>query len=76
MRRPSFETQDEKKMYELGRQHAMEELMQSWYADLKERGAFPDENIEAFSTWGQEVLIPIINKYRSQDDLFDLLMNS
>ncbi|HEX9745641.1 MAG TPA: hypothetical protein VGB30_09460 [bacterium] len=76
MPRPSFETQDEKKMYERGRRDAFEELFRSWYADMRERGAFPDKDEAKFAQWGIEVLMPEIQKYRGQDDLFDQLMNA
>jgi hypothetical protein len=75
MARLSFETDGEKKMYDRGRQDSLQELFKAWHLDLKERGAFPDENIEAFAEWGLEVLLPAINKYRGQDDLYDLLKN-
>ncbi len=75
MRKPSFETQDEKKMYERGRQEALEEMFSGWYTQLKELGAFPDADPGAFAKWGLDVLLPEMNKYRKQDDLFDQLMN-
>ncbi len=76
MARLSFENDGEKKMYDRGRKEALEEIFKDGHADLKERGAFPDQDLEAFKTWGMEVLLPEINKYRGQDDLFDLLMNN
>ena len=75
MARLSFETDGEKKMYDRGRKDVLEELFREWHNDLREREAFPDENQEAFAQWGIEVLLPAINKYRGQDDLFDLLKN-
>ena len=75
MARLSFETDGEKKMYDRGRQDALEEIFRAWHAELKEKGAFPDQDSEAFAQWGMEVLLPEINKYRGQDDLFDLLMD-
>lgn len=76
MPRPSFETQDEQKMYERGRKDALEEIFRAWYADLNDRKAFPDKDPKAFARWGNEVLMPELNKYRAQDDLFDKLMNA
>jgi hypothetical protein len=76
MKRPSFETQDEKKMYERGMNDALEEIFSEWHEQLRERGAFPDQNPEAFAMWGGEVLLPAIARYRKQDDLFDQLMNT
>jgi len=76
MPRPSFETQDEKKMYERGSHDALEEIFRIWYAQLRERNAFPDDDIDAFAQWGIDVLIPELSKYRGQDDLFDQLMNA
>ncbi|HDS29651.1 MAG TPA: hypothetical protein ENN67_01270 [Firmicutes bacterium] len=76
MPRPSFETQDEKKMYERGRRDAIEELFADWYGELRALGAFPDKDSEAFVKWGETVLLPAIMKYRKQDDLFDQLMNA
>ena len=75
MARLSFENDGEKKMYDRGRMDVLEELFKLWHADLKERGAFPDDSQEKFAAWGNEVLLPEIDKYRGQDDLFDLLMN-
>ena len=72
----SFENDGEKKMYDRGRKESLEELFKIWHADLKEKGAFPDDNPEKFAQWGNEILLPEINKYRGQDDLFDLLLNS
>ena len=72
----SFENDSEKKMYDRGRKDSLEELFKIWHADLKEKGAFPDDNPEKFAQWGTEILLPEINKYRGQDDLFDLLLNS
>ena len=62
-------------MYERGRLDALEEIFQDWYAQLKERNAFPDHDMNAFALWGIDVLIPELQKYRGQDDLFDQLMN-
>ena len=76
MPRPSFETDGEKKMYERGRRESLEELFRIWYDDLQERDAFPDKNPDAFAQWGVEVLIPEIEKYRGQDDLFRRLLNA
>ena len=76
MAKLSFETDGEKKMYERGRRDILEELFREWHADLKEREAFPDDSPDAFAKWGNEVLLPEIEKYRGQDDLFDLLMNN
>ncbi len=76
MARPSFETDGEKKMYERGRRDSLEETFRIWYADLKERGAFPDKDPQAFAQWGMDVLMPELNRYRGQDDLFDRLMNA
>jgi hypothetical protein len=76
MPRLSFESDGEKKMYERGRKDSLEELFRTWFADLRERGAFPDENPEAFARWGKDVLLPEINKYRGQDDLFQHLLNA
>jgi len=75
MARLSFETDGEKKMYDRGRRDAVEELMKAWYAELREQDAFPDKNPERFAQWGQDVLLPEMQKYRGQDDLFDKLMN-
>ena len=75
MARLSFETDGEKKMYERGRKDSLSELFKIWHADLKERGAFPDQDSEAFAQWGVDVLLPEINRYRGQDDLMDRLMN-
>jgi len=75
MARISFENDGEKKMYDRGRKDAMEELFKDWHENLSELDAFPDKNPEAFAMWGIEVLLPAINKYRGQDDLFDLLKN-
>lgn len=74
MARLSFENDGEQKMYNRGRQDALEEIFRSWHEELKEGNAFPDKNPEAFAKWGIEVLLPEINKYRGQDDLFDLMM--
>jgi len=71
----SFETDGEKKMYDRGRRDSLQELFRAWFLDLKDRGAFPDDDPKKFAQWGNEVLLPEINKYRGQDDLFDLLMN-
>ena len=60
-------------MYDRGRKDVLEELFKTWHADLKERGAFPDDSSEKFALWGNDVLLPELNKYRGQDDLFDLL---
>ncbi len=75
MPRLSFETDGEKKMYDRGRKDSLQELMRAWFDDLKERDAFPDKNPKAFAQWGNDVLLPEINKYRGQDDLFSTLMN-
>jgi len=75
MPRLSFETDGEKKMYDRGRKDALEELFKIWYAQLQERDAFPDKDLEGFAQWGLDVLVPAIDKYRGQDDLFDLLKN-
>lgn len=74
--KPSFETQAEKKMYERGRSDSIEELFKLYYSQLAERDAFPDKNPEAFIEWALEVLMPHMEKYRGQDDLFTQLMNS
>ncbi len=76
MARLSFETQDEKKMYERGRRDALEEVFRVWHEQLKETGAFPDQDPVAFAKWGNEVLLPEIGKYRGQDDLFERLKNA
>ena len=71
----SFETQDEKRMYERGRHDAVDEMFKIWHAQLKERNAFPDKDPKAFAKWGIDVLLPEMDKYRGQDDLFTTLMN-
>jgi len=76
MVRPSFETDGEKKMYERGRSDSIEELMKSWYEDLRTRGAFPDKDPEGFAQWGRDVLLPELRKYRRQDDPFEKLLNA
>jgi len=75
MSRLSFETDGEKKMYERGRKDALEELFKRWYEQLRAADAFPDKNPEAFAQWGVEVLMPAMQKYRGQDDLYNLLRN-
>jgi hypothetical protein len=73
MPRLSFETDGEKKMYDRGRRDAIEELFKDWYFQLQEREAFPDKDPETFTQWGIDVLMPALNKFRGQDDLFDIL---
>ena len=71
----SFETDGEKKMYDRGRREAIEDLFKDWYFQLQEREAFPDKDAEAFMQWGIDILMPALNKFRGQDDLFDILKN-
>jgi hypothetical protein len=75
MPRLSFETDGEKKMYDRGRRDALQELFRDWYAELTEREAFPDKNPGAFTQWGIDVLLPQMNRYRGQDDLYQRLMD-
>ena len=73
MKKQSFETQDEKRMYERGRNDALDELFEKIYFQLLERNAFPDMNPDAFIEWANEMLVPELNKFRGQDNLFDVL---
>lgn len=75
MPRLSFETDGEKKMYERGRKDALDELFRQWYGQLKEREAFPDISAEAFASWGMDVLMPLLDRYRGQDELYNFLKN-
>ena len=76
MARLSFENDGEKKMYDRGRQDALEEMFRGWHEQIKELNAFPDKDPKAFAKWGMDVLLPELNKYRGQDDLFNLMMNT
>jgi hypothetical protein len=75
MARLSFETDGEKKMYDRGRKDAIEELFKGWYSQLQELDAFPDKNPDSFAQWGIDFLLPALDRYRGQDDLYDFLKN-